>query len=495
MKKWLVLVWILALLMQAIPVAAAESAVLRIEGEDYTYANQTPVNKSERDKTNVKTTEISNQDHFQYKSANAILPENGYIVDYTFTAPEAGAYTLEIMASPLSNSSHAPYELKVNDGEYAAVTTAVAAKIGQINTPANIFYRYKLQPVVLEEGSNTISFRILNGRALDGRVFFFLDYLELVKLPWELTRITANAPNHIFEEQDAKEVTVHFTEGTQTVHQLVYNVTDYYGASVLSGNVTLAPGAAVYTFTLPPLPRGHYTVTAEADGNGKPLQEYLSVVMNESQRRSYAETPFASDVAGGFLVPVDKIGDYARALRLAGVKYARERLPWGNISATQGTDDFSLYDQYNAAYAAAGIRVLEMGHSAPAWVKDAGKKLPNDLLAAYQYAKTASARYGAQADLEFWNEPDISYTADSETADQYAAYLKASSLGVRDAGTSSLISMAGIAYPPGNYVSQVMQNDVAPYMDIYNFHGHRKGDSELKLVDLPPTITINKAFY
>ncbi|RAV00993.1 S-layer homology domain-containing protein [Paenibacillus sp. YN15] len=494
MKKWLVFVWILALLMQAVPIAAAESAVLRIEGEDYTYVNQTPVNKTERDKTNVKTTEISNQDHFQYKSANATLPENGYIVDYTFTAPEAGTYTLEIMASPLSNSNHSPYELKVNDGEYAAVTTATAVKVGQINTPVNIFYRYKLQPVVLKEGSNTISFRILNGRSADGRVFFFLDYFELVKLPWELTRITANAPNHIFEEQDTKEVTVHFTEGAQTVHQLVYSVTDYYGASVLSGNVALAPGAAAYTFTLPPLPRGHYTVTAEADGSGKPLQEYLSVVMNESQRRSYAETPFASDVAGGFLVPVDKIGDYARALRLTGVKYARERLPWGNISATQGTDDFSLYDQYNAAYAANGIRVLEMGHSAPAWVKDTGKKLPNDLLAAYQYAKTASTRYGAQADWEFWNEPDISYTADSETADQYAAYLKASALGVRDAGTSSLISMAGIAYPPGNYVSQVMQNDVAPYMDIYNFHGHRKGDSELKLVDLPPTFTLNKAF-
>lgn len=494
MKKWLALVWILALLMQTAPIAAAESTALRIEGENYSHVNQTPVNKTERDKTNVKTTEISNQDHFQYKSATSTLPESGYIVDYTFTVPEAGAYNLEIMASPLSNSSHSPYELKVNDGEYAAVTTASAVKIGQINTPANIFYKYKLQAVVLKEGSNTISFRILNGRSADGRVFFFLDYFELVKIPWELTRITANAPNHIFEERDAKEVTVHFTEDTMTVHELVYSVSDYYGATVVSGNVMLAPGAFANTFALPPLARGHYTVTAEADGNGKPLKEYLSVVMNESERRPYEETPFASDVAGGFLVPVDKIGDYARALRLTGVKYARERLPWGNISATYGTDDFGLYDRYNAAYAANGIRVLEMGHSAPSWVKDTGKKLPNDLLAAYQYAKTASARYGAQADWEFWNEPDIGYTADSETADQYAAYLKASALGVRDAGTSSLVSMAGIAYPPGNYVNLLMQNDVAPYMDIYNFHGHRKGDSEMKLVNLPPTFQLNKAF-
>lgn len=494
MKKLLTLVWILALLMQAAPVLATGSEALRIEGEHYSQVNQTPVDKAERDKTNIKTNEISNQDHFQYKSATSTLPESGYIVDYTFTVPEAGAYNLEIMASPLSNSNHAPYQIKVNDGEYAAVTTATATKIGQINTPVNILYQYKLQPVSLKEGSNTISFRITDGRSSDGRVFFFLDYLELVKLPWELTRITANAPNHVFEEQAAKEVTVHFTEETYSAHELAYSVTDYFGGTVLSGNVPLAVGASSYTIALPPLARGHYTITAETDGNGKPLKEYVSVVMNESERRSYTETPFASDVAGGFLVPVDKIGDYARVLRLAGVKYARERLPWGNISATYGTDDFSLYDQYNAAYAANGIRVLEMGHSAPAWVKDTGKKLPNDLLAAYQYAKTASTRYGDQADWEFWNEPDISYTADSETADQYAAYLKASALGVRDAGTSSLVSMAGIAYPPGNYVSQLMQNDVAPYIDIYNFHGHRKGDSEANLVSLPPTFNLNKAF-
>ncbi|THF84686.1 hypothetical protein [Cohnella fermenti] len=494
MKKWLAMIWILALLGQAAPVAAAESAAIRVEGENYSYANQTPVSLTERDKTNIKTTEISNQDHFQYKSATSTLPASGYIVSYTVSVPEAGAYSLEIMASPLSNSNHSPYQLKVNEGEYADVTTADAVKIGQIDTPANIFYKYKLQPVILMEGSNTISFRILNGRSSDGRVFFFLDYFELAKLPWELTRITANAPNHVFEEQDTKEVTIRFTEETKSVHEVVYSVADYYGATVLSGSAALPPGASVYTFELPSLARGHYTVTAEADGNGRVLKEYLSVVMNESERASYSATPFAVDVAGGFLVSKDKIGDYARALRLTGVKYARERLPWGTVGAVYGTDDFSTYDAYNAAYAANGIRVLEMGHSAPAWTKEEGKKLPNDLLAAYQYAKTASARYGAEADWEFWNEPDIGYTADSETADQYAAYLKASALGVRDSGTSSLVSLAGIAYPPGSYVDLLMQNDADDYVDIYNFHGHRKGDTDTKLIDLPPTFQVNKEF-
>jgi hypothetical protein len=493
------LVWVMMVLLflQAVPFGADSASaagsgqsapVIRVEGELYSSVSQTPVAKAERDSLRGTSTELSGNDFLFFKSAaGATLPASGYIAEYQVTVAVPGTYSLEIMASPLAMNHVSPYQIQINDGGYMDVDSSIATKIGQIQTPVNLFYKYQLNPVTLQEGVNTVSFRVLNGRQSDGRVYFFLDYLEMSKLPWGINKISTNGSNNLFEEGDQKQVTIHFTDSASLGHTLSYRVEDYNGNVAMENSLTLSANVPSYTFPLTGLERGHYTITAEADQSGLPAKEYLSVVMNTSERRSIADSPFAMDVAGGSLIPAGEAGQYARAVRLTGVDYVRERMHWNSVSTGSGVYDFSKYDPYNQAYADNGIRVLELNHIAPAWSKDTGKNLPRNLLDAYHLAKASVQHFGTQSDWEFWNEPDIQYTAEGETADQYAAFLKATTIAARDSGVPTSVALGGIAYPPGGYVELLMQNDVAAYMDAYNYHAHRNDNESVLVPDVPPS--------
>ncbi|MDF2939246.1 MAG: hypothetical protein K0Q90_4619, partial [Paenibacillaceae bacterium] len=479
----------------AAPATAETTAVLRVEGEQYTSVNQTPVAKAERDSLRGTSTELSGNDFLFFKSAaGAPIPAGGYIAEYQVSVPAPGTYGLEIMASPLAMNHVSPYQIKINNGDYMDVNASIAVKTGQISTPVNLFYKYQLNPVTLQEGVNTISFRVLTGRQSDARVYFFLDYLELTKLPWGLNKISTNGANNLFEEADQKQVTVHFTDSASLGHSLSYRVEDYNGNVVSQNSLTFSTNVPAYTFELTGLERGHYTIKAEADQNGVPVQEYLSVVMNDSERRNIEVSPFALDVAGGSLIPAAEAEQYARAVRLTGVDYVRERMHWNSVSPTSGVYDFSKYDPYNEAYADNGIRVLELNHIAPVWSKDTGKNLPRNPLDAYNLAKASVQHFGTQSDWEFWNEPDIQYTAEGETADQYAAFLKATTIAARDSGVPTSVALGGIAYPPGGYVELLMQNDVAAYMDAYNYHAHRNDNDSILVPDVPPSFAAHTEF-
>ncbi|MHA6480947.1 S-layer homology domain-containing protein [Paenibacillus sp. strain BS8-2] len=498
------IIWfmVVTLVLQALPVYADEgtidvqaAGVITIEGEHYSSVNQTPVAKAERDALRGSSTELSGNDFLFFKSpSNTPIPAGGYVADFEVNAPVPGTYGLVIVASPIAAGHVSPYQIKINDGDYASVNSSSATKIGELQTPTNLFHRYRLNPITLQEGANTISFRAMDGRSLDGRVYFFLDKLELTKLPWGLTGIRGNAPNNLFEEDDDIRLTIGFTDSASSGHTVSYSVYDYDGNVALQDELVLTDNVADVELTLPQLERGHYTIMAGDDQNNSSISEYFSVVMNSSERRSGMTHPFAIDVAGGSLFPSADAPNYARAVRLTGVDYVRERMHWNSISSAQDTYDFSKYDPYAEAYEDEGIRVLGLNHIAPPWAKDTGKNLPRSLMDAYNLAKTTAQHYGAQADWEFWNEPDIQYTAESETADQYAAFLKATTIAARDGGTGTQVALGGIAYPPGGYVELLVQNDIEDYIDIYNYHGHRNDNETTKLMDMPSTFATNTEF-
>lgn len=494
-------VWFSSLPSFALPARASEAGTaselqaITIEGEQYASVNQTPVAKSERDALRGASTELSNNDFLFFKSAaGATLPSSGYIAEYEVNVTVPGTYGLDIVASPVGMGHVSPYQIRINDGEYYDVNASTAVKTGQVQSPTNLFYKYKMTPVTLHQGTNTISFRILNGRQQDGRLYFFLDVMKLTKQPWGVHGIEANAANHLFQEADDKQATVVFTDASSQGHVLDYAIEDYFGNEVVRERVAFDENVPSYTFALPQLPRGHYTITAEADENGQPIHDYVSIVMNRSERRAVADSPFAMDVAGGSLFPAADAPNYARAVWLTGVDYVRERMHWNSIESVPGTMTFDKYDPYNEAYGDYGIRVLELNHIAPAWAKDPGKSLPRNLLDAYAWAKASVVHNGSQSDWEFWNEPDIGYSADSEPADRYAAFLKATTIAARDAGVPTRVALAGIAYPPGNYVEQLMQNDIAGYIDMYNFHGHRNDNDGSRVLSTPPTFAVNAKF-
>ncbi|OAS21221.1 S-layer homology domain-containing protein [Paenibacillus oryzisoli] len=486
---------VLTLILQAVPsIASADNVpVIRVEGENYTSKVGNEITGTKENYLGINRSLLSNGDLLYMKSLSGV-PVSNYTVQYQVNVEVSGIYGMEVMSSPISLSSFPLYEMKINDGNYVAVNSTLATKIGQIDTPANVLHKFNLGPVTLQAGGNTITFRIPNGRASDGRIYFYLDYMQFTKLPWGLNKITSNAPNSLFEEQDTKEISIQFTDAASGGHVLDYKVEDYDGNVVLQNSVTMSVYEPSYTVAVSQLQRGHYTITAEADHNGKPIKEYFSVVMNSSERRPAPGNPFAVDAAGGSLIPAAQAANYARAVRLTGVDYVRERMHWNSISSASGSYDFSKYDPYNTAYAANGIRVLELNHIAPTWTKSDDKKLPRNLLDAYQLARKSAEHYGSQSDWEFWNEEDIAYTADSEPADLYAAFLKATTIAARDSGADTRVALGGIAYPPGGYTELLMENDIAPYIDIYNYHGHRSDNGDQKILDLPPSFAAHTEF-
>jgi len=474
---------------------------VRVEAESYTSISPADIQHSSDVRAIVLngSTEISNNDIlFMYKSSatDGGIAAGGYTVSYSVTAPITGAYSLEIVASQLNKPWLSPYQIKVNDGSYFDVAEANTNEVEQISVPNGILAKYKLAaPVSLMQGENTIFFHVKQGRQLDGDLHFYMDYLEVAPLPWGLNGISIDAPLAVFEEGDSKHAAIRFIDGASQGHLLSYKVEDYEGNIVLQEmDIALENDQLAYDVDLSLLGRGHYTLTAEVDHNGQPISEYVSVVMNSSDRSLSSSSPFALDVAGSMLFPASSAGDYARAARLAGVNYIRDRMHWSWVASAKDVYDFSYYEDYRQAYENNGLRVLQMNHTTPAWARGTGKDLPANLLDAYNLAKTSVQHFGLQADWEFWNEPDINYTADSESADQYAAFLKATTIAARDSGVPTSVALAGLAYPPGNYTELLMQNDAAEYIDVYNYHAHRNDNDDELVPDVPSSFAAQSQF-
>lgn len=286
-------------------------------------------------------------------------------------------------------------------------------------------------------------------------------------------------PMGIFTDEDEAEFSLNYSGAFSC------SVKDYFGdetdISVTDGKVNAGR-----------LKSGHYTLIV----NGLEVTGF-SVVRSSKTRRNNDNSPFASDMASVFLVKNQAdLPGYARAVYLAGIRQIRERMRWNDAcNPSDGAYSFDGHDKFYNAFAEYGIKILNMYHSAPAYTKQNTKLLPDDLTAAYNFAKESAVHYDGIVNMwEIWNEPDIGFTDSSESADKYASLLKAMSIGYRDSGADAGVSLAGIAYEPGAYVENLMKNDVKNYFDIYNYHVHRTVNTGTNINEYPKNSTSHNNF-
>ncbi len=284
--------------------------------------------------------------------------------------------------------------------------------------------------------------------------------------------LKCNAENHIYEEQN--EITPVICYEGEGVHTLKYTVIDYFGRVVAEGCEKVeGSGELPVAFAEKPR-RGFYTVYTEIDGIPTDREDSFSVVMNGEERQRY-DSFISMDTAGFFLIR-SRIEEYARALYLAGVTHVRERDNENHSRPAEGEYDFSIMDRLMNAYSKYGIRAMPCDHVSAKWSLSGKKSMPDDIRTRYDYYKVMAARYGGKADFELWNEPDLFNMSDiTEPADKMAALIKASAIGIRDAGTDALAVMPGFAAAPAGYAELMLENEVAKYVDTYSFHGHRGG--------------------
>jgi hypothetical protein len=96
--------------------------------------------------------------------------------------------------------------------------------------------------------------------------------------------------------------------------------------------------------------------------------------------------------------------------------------------------------------------------------------MPDDLRSVHRFARAAQERFRGRADWwEPWNEPDISVFSE-DPADQLAAFQKAAYLGFKAADPRSTVLMVSLALPPGPFIESFLENETAPYFEVYNYH-------------------------
>lgn len=232
------------------------------------------------------------------------------------------------------------------------------------------------------------------------------------------------------------------------------------------GTLDLVNGAGGMNFD--GLPRGYYEFTCTAPDASANLA--FGVVADHS-----AQDPPSGrlnvDAALSWLTAKDNFEPLAQALRMVGIGWVRERFAWGDTEREKGKVDWKQYDLSADTYARWGIRVYQIFHDSPGWVRGNNEKTrnPEDLREVYQFTKRLAQHFKGRVQAwEVWNEPDIGFWPD--LGDTFAGVQKAAYLGFK-AGDPDLPVLSG-SWCRGvcAFDENLLESGIADYFDIFNWH-------------------------
>lgn len=292
--------------------------------------------------------------------------------------------------------------------------------------------------------------------------------------------IAGAVPLNVFQAGQTTQFIVGFDTPAAQPDVLTYTVRSFWQATVHTGTVQVPAGAMSTTISLPSMASGHYSITVNLDGDA-PISADFAVVL---PRTVFPDSPVAMDVAGSWYVPDDPDAhmiNFANVLRLSGVTWIRDRIGWQTVNTAR--DQFTWSnghtDEWAQRASAAGLKISMMYGEAPVFTHPSGNKLPLYLQDTYNWAKNAAIHYSGRVQTwEVMNESNAgSWTTANETADQYAAVLKAAAIGYADSGVAPLVALAGMAgsspTPSEQWIRLMLENQVLDYASIYNYHLHK----------------------
>jgi len=268
-----------------------------------------------------------------------------------------------------------------------------------------------------------------------------------------LVRPLPNHPGNVFlaGEEIVVPLAVRDGENWQSI--------DYDGKPVAKG--TAQGGKA----RLGRLPVGYYELrqgdTATTIGVLAPLSAPVSPA-----------SPIAVDVAMSWSYPTTVEKTSAASLcKLAGAAWVRDRMAWSEIEP--GRDRFAQATRYDEAariQSEAGLRVLQVAHSTPAWAGKVAKHFPEDLRDIYHFLRHVAARWkGRVQAFEPWNEADIAMFGGHSGAEM-AALQKAAYLGIKAGNPQAIACLNVFAINRPDTLDDLAANAAWPYFDTCNLH-------------------------
>jgi hypothetical protein len=261
-----------------------------------------------------------------------------------------------------------------------------------------------------------------------------------------------------------------------------WRLVDYEGKTVAEGKA--ADGKA----TLGKLPVGYYELRRVVDapsptpppqGGEAPRQPRVTVgVLAPLGAPTPMTSPIAIDVAMAWFYLGAQQEGAASLCALAGINRMRDRLAWPEMEPKKG--EFvakNKYDDTARKQAEAGLQILQVHHSSPAWANMDGKRFPLDLRDAYNFEKEMARRWKGQVlAFEPWNEADITQFG-GHTGAEMAALQKASYLGLK-AGNPDVIACLNVfATAQASILADLNDNQAWPYFDTYNLHHYSGTDA------------------
>lgn len=426
-------------------------------------------------------------------------PAEGYYATYHVTVPEDGLYQLDAFISPQEAPWASRYSVLV--GDEPEVSRKNSDRYEGLDDLMN---RQHIHAFQLEGGvSVPVTFKVQQVRNQNDNTWaFYMDQFRFTKTSLKLEGLIGDRPYNVFEAVPGYTVGIdlQLNGPADRDYPFTYRVTDFFEQQMAAGSGTILQGARKADIELGSLPLGHYIIEADIPGFTTTLTEYAAVVVAEAERQPVEDSPFAIDAASSWYVnPIFNKGDYAKVMALTGTQWLRDRYGWSVVQPTRETSlapASSAWTSQNVAIdslSAEGLKLLHILMDSPTWARRkigteaTTDRLAYDLRDIYTYAKASAEKYGSKvAAWEIWNEEEAYLTGNDESADQYAAFMKAAAIGFKTANLANeadkpYVSMGGFIrdltprYNYGIYQVMALENDILPYSDIYNYHGHQIG--------------------
>ena len=442
--------------------------------------------ESQPDKYEIKTSSRS--------SGNAFLQmwsTGTNILTQTFTAGEAGEYQFTIRCGGYGHNCATDLSVSVNGGEMIKIIENETVKkyndgyTEDLGGSSARTWRFNTT-FRLNKGTNKIMF--LNDGKLpttDGslRTAQRIDYYKFTKVDGkQSTNIDnvecVNGVLNVFEKGQNVAFKVNTMSEAAESRKYNFEVSDFWGKKIITDTITIAKGCKSATLNFGTFDLGWYRLKI-TDGGKEYYNKGFSVIHPYSSREKYESTPFGFDFASTQLVK-DKsmIGDYAKAARLAGATWVRERYGWNYNASANKTDISDMLPGVNPI-SSEGIDILET-FDGRGFSWDDGKGgidgTPADIFDAYNFGRlNAAALDGKVSGWEMLNECEGGFWKGS--LDDAAAFIKAASIGVDDSGSEALKLFGGFSVAPTDGLKAAaygaehfLMNDILRYSDANNFH-------------------------